>query len=53
MVDPGGRVRLRFTAPEAAGEYEFVCTYPEHWMTMFGRLEVVARAPSPPDESGG
>jgi hypothetical protein len=23
------------------GEYDYVCTYPEHWKVMFGQLIVV------------
>ena len=28
------------TAPAAAGEYEYVCTYPGHWEMMWGKLVV-------------
>ena len=35
---------LKLTAPEAPGEYDYVCTYPEHWKVMFGQLIVVADA---------
>jgi azurin len=32
--------RLRFTAPTSAGDYPFVCTFPGHWRTMNGVMEV-------------
>lgn len=33
--------RLTFTAPVEAGEYPFVCTFPRHWMRMYGVMVVV------------
>jgi plastocyanin len=41
MLESGESETLRMTAPSEPGEYEYVCTYPEHWMAMFGRLVVV------------
>ena len=41
LVDPGQQARLSFTAPEAPGEYPFVCTFPGHWRRMSGTLAVV------------
>ena len=32
--------RLRFTAPDQTGEYPFVCTFPGHWRTMNGVMDV-------------
>ena len=32
--------RLRFTAPASSGDYPFVCTFPGHWRTMNGVMEV-------------
>jgi glucose/arabinose dehydrogenase/azurin len=32
--------RLRFTAPTSSGDYPFVCTFPGHWRTMNGVMEV-------------
>ena len=32
--------RLRFTAPAETGEYPFVCTFPGHWRTMNGVMDV-------------
>ena len=41
LVDPNSTVVLRFTAPEKAGDYPFVCTFPGHWRIMNGVLKVV------------
>ena len=32
---------LNFNAPENPGEYVFVCTFPGHWMRMYGVMLVV------------
>lgn len=32
--------RLTFTAPSEPGEYPFVCTFPRHWMRMYGVMIV-------------
>ena len=32
---------LEFTAPAATGDYDFLCTFPNHWMTMRGIMRVV------------
>jgi azurin len=39
LSTPGGSVDVTFTAPEA-GKYPYICTYPGHYMTMKGVLEV-------------
>ncbi len=41
MVQAGKQERLTFTAPTTPGEYPFVCTYPNHWMRMYGVMVVV------------
>ena len=41
LVDAGARERLTFTAPEAPGEYPYVCTFPRHWPRMYGVMLVV------------
>jgi hypothetical protein len=41
MVEPGRAERLKLTAPRKPGNYEYVCTYPDHWKTMYGELVVV------------
>jgi glucose/arabinose dehydrogenase/azurin/HEAT repeat protein len=44
LVEPGQKETLKLTAPEKPGDYDYVCTYPEHWKVMFGQLIVVADA---------
>ena len=39
LLNPGEAGEVTFTAP-AAGNYEFVCTFPGHNLTMFGTFEV-------------
>lgn len=41
MVPSGKQERLSFSAPETPGEYPFVCTFPNHWMRMYGVMVVV------------
>ncbi len=41
MVQAGQQIRLTFNAPSQAGEYPFVCTFPRHWMRMYGVMVVV------------
>ncbi|HEY0552345.1 MAG TPA: plastocyanin/azurin family copper-binding protein, partial [Verrucomicrobiae bacterium] len=41
LVEPGQKEALKFKAPTATGNHEFVCTFPEHWKNMFGTLVVV------------
>ena len=41
LVNGGEEVRLRFTAPKEPGEYPFVCTFPGHWLRMYGVMVVV------------
>jgi putative heme-binding domain-containing protein len=42
MLEPNAQDRLSFTAPRTPGVYPYICTYPGHWMKMFGRMYVVA-----------
>jgi azurin len=44
LLEPGQTVTFQFRAPAAAGEYPYVCTFPAHWRTMNGVLNVVAPA---------
>ena len=37
----GETERLSFTAPKKPGEYIFVCTFPGHWVRMYGVMLVV------------
>ena len=49
LVGIGETAKLTFIAPEQEGEYVFVCTFPGHWMKMFGTLVVYrGEAPQPP-----
>jgi putative heme-binding domain-containing protein len=41
MVEAGQQARLSFTAPQAPGDYQYVCTFPGHWRRMLGTLAVV------------
>ena len=41
--------RLRFVAPTDAGKYPYVCTFPGHWRTMNGVMDVVK--PAAPTEA--
>ena len=41
LVKEGETERLNFTAPEEAGEYVFACTFPGHWVRMYGVMLVV------------
>jgi plastocyanin len=41
LLKEGDTERLAFTAPKAPGEYVFVCTFPGHWMRMYGVMLVV------------
>lgn len=45
LIGPGDSVELRFTAPKQPGSYPFVCTFPGHWRTMNGVMDVVRATP--------
>ncbi len=40
MVPAEQQEALTFTAPQEPGEYPFVCTFPRHWMRMYGVMVV-------------
>jgi len=40
LLNPGETVQARFTAPAQPGNYPFICTFPAHWRTMNGIVEV-------------
>ncbi len=40
MLEPGQKQRLQLTAPTESGEYEYVCTFPGHWVIMWGKMKV-------------
>jgi azurin/DNA-binding transcriptional ArsR family regulator len=41
LLNWGETDRLNFTAPKEPGEYPFVCTFPGHWVRMYGVMLVV------------
>ncbi|MEO8497590.1 MAG: plastocyanin/azurin family copper-binding protein, partial [Planctomycetota bacterium] len=41
MIQSHQQARLTFTAPTEPGEYPYVCTFPRHWMRMYGVMIVV------------
>ena len=41
MLQPGQSERLQLTAPAEPTSYQYVCTFPGHWRTMWGTLHVV------------
>ena len=40
LINHNEIARLRFTAPTSKGKYPYVCTFPGHWRTMNGTMEV-------------
>jgi putative heme-binding domain-containing protein len=42
QLRPGQSQRLAFVAPQALGDYPYVCTFPGHWLRMNGVMRVVA-----------
>ncbi|MHB1309740.1 MAG: plastocyanin/azurin family copper-binding protein, partial [Limisphaerales bacterium] len=40
LLEAGQRQVLKLTAPTTEGDHEFVCTFPNHWQTMWGWLIV-------------
>ena len=40
LLQPGETVQARFTAPTQPGNYPFICTFPAHWRTMNGIVDV-------------
>jgi hypothetical protein len=41
LLNWGETERLGFTAPKEPGEYPYVCTFPGHWVRMYGVMLVV------------
>jgi azurin len=41
LLQSGDTERLGFRAPATPGEYIFVCTFPGHWLRMYGVMLVV------------
>jgi azurin len=44
LLEPGQTMTFQFKAPTEPGKYPYVCTFPAHWKTMNGTLNVVAPA---------
>jgi glucose/arabinose dehydrogenase/azurin len=44
LINTGQSYTLRFEAPSAPGEYPFICTFPGHWITMRGIMNVTPAA---------
>jgi azurin/nucleoside 2-deoxyribosyltransferase len=42
LVPPGESETLKFTAPAKPGNYTFFCSYPGHYIKMYGTMQVVA-----------
>ena len=40
LTEPGQKETIKVTAPSKEGEYEYVCTFPGHWMIMWGKMIV-------------
>ena len=59
LVPSHGSDVLTFTAPKTPGEYPYVCTFPNHWMRMYGVMLVVpdldawTASPKPPADPLG
>jgi azurin len=55
LLQPFSKEHLSFNAPEAEGDYPYVCTFPGHWFTMRGVMRVRAAgvALAGPVKSGG
>jgi azurin len=41
LLNAGETARLNFTAPAKPGQYVYVCTFPGHWIRMYGVMLVV------------
>ena len=42
LADPGETVSVTFTAPSDPGDYQYLCTYPGHYVSMQGTMTVVS-----------
>jgi len=40
VVEPGAEFAIHFQVPEIPGRYPYLCTFPGHWMVMYGELIV-------------
>jgi len=44
LLEPAQTVTFQFRAPAKAGQYPYICTFPAHWRTMNGVLNVIMPA---------
>jgi azurin len=42
LADPGETVSVTFTAPSDPGDYQYLCTFPGHYVSMQGTMTVVS-----------
>jgi azurin len=40
MAEPGETVSVTFTVPEEPGAYGYLCTFPGHYVSMYGTMKV-------------
>ncbi len=40
MAEPGETVSVTFTVPDETGDYGYVCTFPGHYVSMYGTMKV-------------
>jgi hypothetical protein len=40
LIESGQKVTLNLTAPKTEGDYEYVCTFPGHFESMWGKMVV-------------
>jgi azurin len=40
LVEADQKDTIKWTAPNKEGEFEYVCTFPGHWMLMWGKIVV-------------
>jgi hypothetical protein len=40
LIEPRQKTALKLTAPTQEGDYEYFCTYPGHYLIMWGQLIV-------------
>src|SRR5262249_23463876 len=43
LLQEGDTAHLGFTAPKEPGEYVYACTFPGHWLRMYGIMLVVEK----------
>ena len=43
LLHPKENDTIYFTAPTQTGDYQYICTYPGHYLVMRGVLKVVAK----------